>query len=499
MPTGILHTFACHISNCLRDFLIKSSLWDNKLYDCKDVIERIKNANQYLDYVKKIINKDDYNCIVNLKSDHDIMRNYNQVIYNADKRNLRLKCVPFMVKDNYCTRDIKTTCCSKLLAEYQPDFNATLVKSLQDEGAILIAKTNMDEFSMGSTSTSGIYGPVTNPYSDAEGILSAGGSSGGSSAAVAANLVPFSLGSDTGGSVRNPASMCGVYGFKPTYGRFSRYGIIPMANSYDTPGFFVNSPQDLLLLMDILSGHDKNDSTSVDVTYKEQSLSINDFKIGILDKNYLNFTISNTVNTQFNFFVDNLKNIGFKHFKNIQLSTSMKYGYECYNVTVMSEIASNMSRFNGVLFGDRKFNQYDSAIHETASTRSEYLGNTVKERILSGNFYLQEQNYKDVYLKACSIRQSIINEIQNIFKDVDVIVSPTLPSNVPKIDDMKKISEDDKNIQMGVFTILANIAGLPAISIPQNSHSCPIGIQIMAPKFKENYLISISNLIQDSS
>ncbi|MBU2541368.1 MAG: Asp-tRNA(Asn)/Glu-tRNA(Gln) amidotransferase subunit GatA [Candidatus Omnitrophica bacterium] len=404
----------------------------------------------------------------------------------------RLSGIPVAVKDNICIKGIETTCCSKILKGFFPPYNATVIEKLKKEGAIIIAKTNMDEFAFGSSTENSCFGLTRNPW-DLECV--SGGSSGGSAAAVASGQVPLALGSDTGGSIRQPASFCGVVGMKPTYGRVSRYGLVAFGSSLDQIGPFARDVSDLALLLSVISGYDDKDSTSVDVEVPDYSkFLVNDIrglKIGI-PKEY--FAGSDGIAPEVKKAIEQAKEtfegLGAKVF-DISLAHT-KYAVSVYYIVATAEASSNLARFDGVQYGHRSNNSSavkSQIIDMYKRTRSEGFGNEAKRRIMLGTFVLSSGYYDAYYLRAQKVRTIIRDEIHNALKTCDCIIAPTSPTTAFKIGE--RIDDPLKMYLSDIYTISANLAGVPAISLPCgfDSGNLPIGLQIMGAPFEEGKIL----------
>lgn len=404
----------------------------------------------------------------------------------ADKNGARglLGAVPIAIKDNISTKGIQTTCASKILKGYVPPYDAHVIERLKAEGAIIIGKTNMDEFAMGSSTETSFFGPTRNPH-DLSRVP--GGSSGGSAAAVAGSEVPIALGSDTGGSVRCPASFCGVVGLKPTYGLISRYGLISYANSLEQIGPFGCNVEDVALLLDVIAGHDPRDSTSHVVKKKryvdELKDDVSGLKIGV-PKEYFEGVDKDVERSVWD---------GIKLLEDLGASCSevmlphTKYALAAYYIIAMSEASSNLARFDGVRYGLRL--EKDRDWHTTFSEiRAEGFGKEVKRRILLGTYALSAGYYGRYYLKALKVRTLIKQDFENAFKKVDVLITPTMPFTAfkigEKIDDLLSLYMADVN------TVPVNLAGVPSISIPCGfANGLPIGMQIIGKHFDEGLIL----------
>ncbi|MEE6475955.1 hypothetical protein FKM82_010914 [Ascaphus truei] len=385
--------------------------------------------------------------------------------------------IPIAIKDNFSTTGIETTCASRMLQGYIPPYNATVVQKLLDQGAVLMGKTNLDEFAMGSGSTDSIFGPVKNPWSyskryrekrahcrhvaeeDSDWVIT-GGSSGGSAAAVSAGTCYAALGSDTGGSTRNPASHCGVVGLKPTYGLISRHGLIPLVNSMDVPGILTRCVDDAATVLGVLAGHDPKDSTTIQDHFEPFKLpdviDVSKLCIGI-PKEYHAPGLSTETLSLWSKAADLLEDAGAKVIEVSLPHTA--YSIVCYHVLCTSEVASNMARFDGLEYGHRS-DIDDSTEAMYAATRRQGFNDVVRGRILSGNFFLLKQNYEHYFLKAQKVRRLIAEDFVKVFSSgVDVLLTPTtLGDAVPYLE---FIQEDNRtrSAQEDVFTQCANMAG----------------------------------------
>ena len=399
-----------------------------------------------------------------------------------------LSGIPISIKDNICTEGYNTECCSKILAGFKPPYDATVITKLKEAGAtVLDVKTNMDEFAFGSSTENSCFGPSRNPW-NLECVP--GGSSGGSAAAVAADEAIWALGSDTGGSIRQPASFCGVVGLKPTYGRVSRYGLIAFASSLDQIGPITKDVRDCAILMNIISGFDAHDSTSVDLKVPDYTKGlVNDIKgikIGI-PKEYFVEGMDAEVKTIVQEAVHKLKDLG-ADLKEVTLPHT-EYAVSVYYIVATAEASSNLSRFDGVQYGFRaKSAKSKNLIDMYESTRGNGFGEEAKRRIILGTFALSHGYYDAYYLRALKVRTLIKEDFDKVFKDFDCIVTPTSPTPAFKIGE--KIKAPLKMYLSDIYTISANLAGIPAISIPCGftKKRLPVGLQILAKAFNEEML-----------
>ncbi|MFA5959785.1 MAG: Asp-tRNA(Asn)/Glu-tRNA(Gln) amidotransferase subunit GatA [Tatlockia sp.] len=402
--------------------------------------------------------------------------------------------IPMAHKDIFCTKDLPTTCGSKMLANYYSPFDATLVSKLQEQGVILLGKTNMDEFAMGSANKNSYFGPVKNPWSNTR---VPGGSSGGSAAAVAAGLVPFATGSDTGGSIRQPAAFCGISGIKPTYGLVSRFGMIAYASSLDQAGPMAITAADCALVLEAMAGFDEKDSTSVKQTIPNYSAHLNDsvkgLRIGLPScffQNEADHAISRAITEAVAVFREAGAEI-------VPLDLPLQpLWVPCYYVIACAEASSNLSRFDGIRFGHQTPGQ--TLKEQIINTRTEGFGLEVKRRILTGTHLLSAGYFDAFYLKALKIRRLIQQEIQGILQQVDVIFGPTTPTCAFKREE--QTVDPTKDYLADVFTVAANLAGIPALSIPAGfSKGLPIGMQLMGKPFSEARLLQCGHFFQQTT
>ena len=402
--------------------------------------------------------------------------------------------IPLAQKDIFCTQGIKTSCGSKMLDNFIAPYDATSVKKFMDAGTVLLGKTNMDEFAMGSSNENSYYGPVKNPW-DISRVP--GGSSGGSAAAVSARLIPGATGTDTGGSIRQPAALCGITGIKPTYGRVSRYGMIAFASSLDQGGVFAQTAEDAALLLKVMAGYDEKDSTSIDQPVPDYSASLKDsikgIKIG-LPKEYFNgldphmADIVATALKQYEKLGATLHDISLP---NTNLSVPVYY------VVAPAECSSNLARFDGVRYGHRCDNPKDM-IDLYQRSRGEGFGVEVKRRILVGTYALSTGYYDAYYLKAQQLRRLISEDFQNAFKQVDVIMGPTSPSVAFKLGE--KTADPVSMYLSDIYTISINLAGLPGMSIPAGFlNGLPVGLQLVGNYFNEARLLNIAHQFQQAT
>ena len=405
---------------------------------------------------------------------------------------LALDGIPIAHKDIFCTEDVLTTCGSKMLSNFKAPYSSTVVSKLFDEGVVMLGKTNMDEFAMGSSNETSFFGEVKNPWNL---DYVPGGSSGGSAACVSARLASAATATDTGGSIRQPAALCGLTGIKPTYGRVSRYGMIAFASSLDQGGVLTRTAEDAAILLASMSGHDPKDSTSLNIevpNYTEEiGNNISGLKIG-LPKEFFNQEIPDHVRKSTEEAIEVYKDLGAEieeiSFPNIDLSLPVYY------VLAPAECSANLSRYDGVRYGYRC--QEPKNLEDLyMRTRDEGFGPEVKRRILIGTYALSAGYYDAYYLKAQKCRRLIANDFTEAFKSVDVILSPTTPGTSFKAGE--KINDPIDMYLQDIFTIPANLAGLPAISFPCGNHNgLPLGLQLVGNSLEEGKLLSAAHHFQ---
>ena len=400
------------------------------------------------------------------------------------------------VKDNISTADLKTTCASKMLSDYIPPYDATVIKRLKNQDAIIIGKLNLDEFAMGSTTEWSYYGLTRNPW-NLDYVC--GGSSGGSAASIAAQLCTVSLGSDTGGSVRCPASFCSVIGFKPTYGLVSRYGLISYSNSLEQIGPLGKTVSDIRNIIQVISGKDTNDNTTIDIKKNSknnydnnENNKHNQQRIGLL-RELINGADEPVYRCLYSA-IDKFNEFGFICEESSLNST--EYALASYYTIATAEASSNLARFDNIRYGfELKPDEYEWNTY-FSKTRGNF-GDEVKRRIIVGTFVLSSGYYGKYYLKAHKVRELIKSELKNLFKKYDLLVSPTVPVLPFKIGE--KIDDPLKMYLIDINTVLANLAGIPAISIPIGfKNGLPIGLQIMADELQEKKLLDAAELIEKS-
>jgi aspartyl-tRNA(Asn)/glutamyl-tRNA(Gln) amidotransferase subunit A len=401
--------------------------------------------------------------------------------------------LPVALKDVLCTRGQRTTCGSKILRDYVPPYDAHVVTCLKQAGAVLIGKTNMDEFAMGSSTENSAFAVTRNPW-DPERVP--GGSSGGSAAAVAACEVPLALGTDTGGSIRQPAGLCGVVGLKPTYGRVSRLGLVAFASSLDQVGPLTHDVTDAALLLEVIAGHDPRDSTSVDrpVPAYRQTLEqpVKPLTIGVAREYFgagLDADVEQAVRSALKVFEDLGATV-----KEVSLPAT-PHGIAAYYLVATAEASSNLARYDGVHYGHRAA-AYDNLVHMMERSRGEGFGAEVKRRIMLGTFVLSAGYVDAYYLKALKVRRLIKNDFDRAFGECDVIAGPTSPTPAFKVGER---SADPLAMYLAdVYTVGANLAGLPGISIPCGftKAGLPVGLQLLAAPFEEEKLLQVARMYE---
>lgn len=408
----------------------------------------------------------------------------------------KLHGVVVALKDVICYKDHRVSASSKILQDFVSIYNATVVEKLLSEGAIIIGRNNCDEFAMGSSNENSAFGKVLN---SADNTRVAGGSSGGSAVAVQAKLCMISLGSDTGGSVRQPADFCGVIGFKPSYGVISRYGLIAYASSFDQIGIFANSIEDVAITLEVIAGKDEFDSTANNyngITYSEKKYSkAKPFKIAYFRQTLENPGLDEQISSAVKGFIETLTSKGWK----VQPFDFELFEYvvPAYYVLTTAEASSNLSRYDGVRFGYSSIEKEDSLLNLYKTTRSEGFGKEVKRRIMLGTFVLSAGFYQAYFTKAQQIRTMLTNHAQSIFEEYDAIISPTVPSVAFRFGE--KSHDPVEMFLADIYTVFANLVGIPAISLPLFKHrnGMPFGLQVMTSKKNDLLLLRLSNDIYE--
>ena len=434
------------------------------------------------------------NCFITMNEEFG-KKNANTIDLDNESNSM-LAGIPLAQKDLFCTEGLRTTCSSKILANFIPPYSATAVKKLEDAGSITIGKTNMDEFAMGSSNETSFFGNVHNPWK--KGYVP-GGSSGGSAAAVSAGIVPAATGTDTGGSIRQPAAHCGITGLKPTYGRVSRWGMIAFASSLDQAGPLARTAEDCAILLNAMSGHDSKDTTSLNSTVPDFSENINQpldgLKIGIIKEFNLD-DLDKEVQARFEDSKRAFEKLG-AQFIEVSLP-NISASVPTYYSIAPAECSSNLSRFDGVRFGYRA-EDTDDLNDLYIKSRSEGFGDEVKRRILIGTYALSAGYYDAYYKKAQQVRRLIKNDFDNVFKSVDILMTPTSPNTAFEFG--SKGSQNPVELYLeDLFTISSNLAGLPAISIPHGQvNSLPVGLQLIGNFLREDQLLNASHVFQQNS
>ena len=414
----------------------------------------------------------------------------------ADGRAGRLTGVPIAHKDIFCTRDVRTSCGSRMLDTFVAPYDATVVERMRAAGCVMLGKTNMDEFAMGSSNETSWYGPVSNPW-DRERVP--GGSSGGSAAAVAARLVPGATGTDTGGSIRQPAAMCGITGLKPTYGRVSRYGMVAFASSLDQGGPMARTAEDCALLLEAMAGFDPRDSTSIDQPVADYTAALDSqplagVRIG-LPREYFAAGMAAGVRSVVDAAIARLGELGAEMVE-VALPHS-ELSIPAYYVVAPAEASSNLSRYDGVRFGHRCDDPRD-VVDLYERSRAEGFGDEVKRRIMIGTYALSAGYYEAYYRKAQQIRQLISDDFQRAFADVDLILGPTSPTTAFPIGE--RASDPVAMYLSDVYTIAVNLAGLPALSMPGGfADGLPVGVQLIGNHFAEERLLAAAHGYQQAT
>ena len=405
----------------------------------------------------------------------------------------RLAGLPLGIKDNICQKDVPTTCGSRMLQNFRPPYDAHVVERLRAEDAVILGKLNPDEFAMGSSTETSVFGPTRNPWDQTR---SAGGSSGGSAVAVAAGMVPLALGSDTGGSIRQPASFCGVVGMKPTYGRVSRYGLIAYASSLDQIGPLARDVYGTSLLLECIAGHDRRDSTSLDIETPAWTTTIDQplkgLRIGIADE-YFAEGLDVEVEQRVREALRVLESAG-ATVHAVSLPHS-KYAVATYYLIACSEASSNLAWFDGIHYGHRA-EKFDDLVDLYCQSRGEGFGAEVKRRIMLGTYALSAGYYDAYYLKALKVRRRIADDFAAAFKTVDVIAGPVAPTPAFRLGE--KLNDPLAMYLGDIYTISTNLAGLPGISVPcgLTANRLPVGLQLQAPALNEARLLQVAQQYQ---
>ena len=454
--------------------------------------KEISNKEIVQEVYKLIKDNEHLNAFITLNEQKSIEK---AEVLDKKASDLPLAGIPIAQKDLFCTKGLRTTCGSKILDNFVPPYSATVIENLENAGCISVGKTNMDEFAMGSSNETSNFGNVFNPWGD---NLVPGGSSGGSASAVAAGIVPGASGTDTGGSIRQPASLCGITGLKPTYGRVSRWGMIAFASSLDQAGPMARTAEDCALLLNEMCSHDNKDTTSLDehIPNFEDNLnqSLKGKKIGIVQ----DLDLSSLDNEVVKVYENSLKEFVSLGADLVDISLpNLSLSVPTYYVVAPAECSSNLSRFDGVKFGRRSENPKD--LEELyVQTRSDGFGDEVKRRILIGSYVLSAGYYDAYYKKAQQVRRLIKNDFDEAFSKVDVIMTPT--TRGPAFDVGSKGSDPIQMYLEDLFTISANLAGLPAMSVPNgNVDKKPIGLQIIGNYLDESSILNFAHMYQSKT
>ena len=452
--------------------------------------KEISNVEIVNEVFKNISENEHLNAFITLNEEDSIKK---AAYLDNNPSDLALSGIPIAQKDLFCTKGLRTTCGSNILNNFIPPYSATVIENLENAGCISVGKTNMDEFAMGSSNETSFFGNVQNPWGE---NLVPGGSSGGSAAVVAAGIVPAASGTDTGGSIRQPASLCGITGLKPTYGRISRWGMIAFASSLDQAGPMARSAEDCALILNEMCSHDKKDTTSLDENIPDFQKHLNESlkgkKIGIVKDLDLS-SLDNEVVKVYEESLNEFTSLGAK-LVDITLP-NLSLSVPTYYVIAPAECSSNLSRFDGVKFGRRSENPKN--LEELyVQTRSEGFGDEVKRRILIGSYVLSAGYYDAYYKKAQQVRRLIKNDFDSAFTKVDVIMTPTTRGTAFEMG-----SKGSDPIQMyleDLFTISANLAGLPAMSLPNgNINNRPLGLQIIGNFLDESSILNFAHMYQN--
>ncbi|MBO7642177.1 MAG: Asp-tRNA(Asn)/Glu-tRNA(Gln) amidotransferase subunit GatA [Alphaproteobacteria bacterium] len=469
-----------HLSLCeIKDNLLKKKFSSVELTKCfLERIEKYKNLNAYItvcaDKALQAAKQSDEKIANNTAGD--------------------LEGIPLGIKDMFITKGIRTTSASKMLSNFVPPYESTITQKLLDAGAVFLGKTNMDEFAMGSTNSTSYFGKVLNPWKISERLVP-GGSSGGSAAAVCGHLCAAATGSDTGGSIRQPAAFTGIVGLKPTYGRCSRYGMIAMASSLDQGGVLTKTVKDAAVFLKAIAGYDEKDSTSANIPVPDfesfAGKSVRGMKIGI-PKEFLVDGIQQDVVDAWKKGAQILKDAG-AEIVDVSLPSS-KYSLPAYYIIQPAESSANLARFDGVRYGFRAEGKSLNEMYE--NTRDQGFGNEVKRRILIGTYVLSAGYFDAYYMQALKVRKIIYHEFNDVFQKVDALLAPTTPSSAFSLDNEPK---DPVTMYLNdVLTVTANIAGVPGMSVPicLDREQKPLGLQLLAPHFMEERLIQLGSVLE---
>ena len=464
----------------------------------KKELSALDLAKAFLERSKKLNKKLNAYITVLEKEALEQARQSDKRITNNEKRGL-LDGVPIAIKDNLCLENSLTTCGSRILENFIAPYDATVIEKLKKAGAIFLGKTNMDEFAMGSSTETSYFGPTKNPWDEKR---VPGGSSGGSAAAVASGMALAAIGSDTGGSIRQPASFCGVVGFKPTYGAVSHYGLIAMASSLDQIGPIAKNVSDARILFQAISDYDEKDSTSLKIKNLKLNenckLKIENLRIGI-PKEYFVTGIDKNVEKIIKAAIKKYQDLGAK-IEEISLPHT-KYALAAYYIIMPSEVSSNLARYDGIKYGLSRIKNYELRIKNLIDTyfqiRADGFGDEAKRRIILGTFALSAGYYDAFYLKAKKVQSAVKKDFDKVFSKVDFILTPTSPTTAFKIGE--KIDDPISMYLSDIFTVPVNLAGLPAISLPCGLvQGLPVGLQIIGPQFSDFGVLKLAQIYEES-
>lgn len=453
-------------------------------------ISSVELTQHFLERIKK--HDKNLNSFITVTAENALKQAQNADEKIAKGHSHSLTGIPIAQKDIFCTKNIKTTCASRMLENFIAPYDATLIEKCNEAGLVCLGKTNMDEFAMGSSNENSYFGAVKNPWDE---VRTPGGSSGGSSAAVAARLAPIATGTDTGGSIRQPAALCGITGLKPTYGRVSRYGMIAFASSLDQAGILSQSAEDAALLLNVIAGHDERDSTSINCSVPDYTATLNDSLKGLtvgLPKEYFTGECDTKVESLIQDAIKIYEKLGVT-FKEISLPHT-HLATPAYYVIAPAEASSNLARYDGIRYGHRseKAKNLDELYQ---FSRTEGFGDEVKRRIMIGTYVLSSGFYDAYYVKAQKIRRLILNDFSTAFESVDFILTPTAPTPAFKLGEKSK--DPIAMYLSDIFTIAVNLAGLPGISIPAGfSQELPIGLQLIGKHFAEGLILNAAHQFQ---
>jgi aspartyl-tRNA(Asn)/glutamyl-tRNA(Gln) amidotransferase subunit A len=453
-----------------------------KLSATELVIEAITRAEQ----------SKEYNAILSIPRERALARakSIDQAIQKGEKVG-PLAGIPFVAKDNFLTFGSPTTAASHMLEPFIAPYQSTAIEKLEAAGAIVVAKANLDAFAHGSSTENSAFGPTKNPHDTTK---VPGGSSGGSGAAVALHIAPFALGTDTGGSIRLPASFCGVVGYKPTYGLVSRYGVVAMASSTDVIGPITTSVADAAIVLDVMSGKDQFDSTTIErdtVTYTDFSTSLKGKKVGVV-KEFFTDALDKDIKQSIHASIDKIKRAG-ADIVDISLP-SIDLALACYYIIVPAEVSSNLSRYDGQRYG--LYAKDAKTLNESYEiSRENGFEAENKRRIMIGTYVLSSGYYDAYYRKAQTVRTKLINEFNDVFKSVDYIVGPTAPMTAFGLGE--NVEDPLQMYLADIMTVAANLVGIPSISIPSGlAGGMPVGLQLMAPQSKDRELLAIAHEVE---